>query len=1740
MYNMIRHISMMKKKIKAKRKGAFALMLCTVIAFSAFPTTHLIAGASNLKKEGTNLISGYSVDWEKDIENRGNDTYAISLKASATTKFEDKNTDSTKSTNGYYTIKQDGYYLIELFGGTGGNGDDSYTKGGTGGKAGYVYGKIYLEKGQTIAYLIGGNGGTTSVPDSLGGANGSGGGHGSSGSIKIGAGGGYSSVFLFNENEFETKYMQGGSASYNFSDADRNSKYILIAGGGGGGGGGNAWLQSAKGTADGGAGGNISSSVSGAVSGGSYPVNGTFYAGFNGKISGTNLSYIGRGGTNIPGAIATTQGKEYSSGQPNDWMGTYNAALLGGAGSSGNLRGGAGGAGFCGGSGGVMQALLIGNNVGGGGGGSSFVADVANNALSANESSNLTGNDKSTTGGYIAVTLLNDDAASVNNSSVSGTISKYFDIIDVTSSDTNSSANYSNGDFTVSGIDFTPSGDTENPNEVTVTVIVKAKEAFAGGNNVPIFEDNFNIEFDSSNSLKIEDWKKTDFVNVSLDFELITNNYMTSTPGTVFATNSLYEDSYNGVRDSLNSHWEYDFIESISEYTVHGAGSTVAPLETTNYDISYTVVPKDNGTAEMGNIVKETTLFGVATITVVEPGTGMLGKREIMSTKKLTYSGGVYELSLNVKASVSRNKIEPKTFTSSGSYIVQEDGWYAVQAKGGNGGNGGTATAGASGAGYKFTGTGGTGGIGGYAVSWYYFEKGDVISVNIGRNGGDGSSREQNGANVSASGDGGKGGSSTEVTFDGSEIIVAGGGGGGGGGGAGKYLSYWGTNKNGTNGKSDDSYVADISSVVEAESGTNGNGIGGINHANTKGGDGGNAGSNYSLNLNADSTMDPDAASKYNSLENNLSANTAIITYLLPTDEESLKQELAGINANGTISRYFDIVSNSVSGDITSYNYSDANVGDNKAFSFYDIIYNSKTETVNNMITVSTEFEVKLQLKPKEGFLGGNDVPVLVYNSDEDTGLSLTDGIDTFQIPASNETDYANVSLADVIDRNFTTSDKTIYYGDSVWLSELYSLSQIDGTDDWRADFAKLTLPTDEIYTPLVTTVYPITIELAPKYTGEKASVIAPVQKTSVTKDATVYVRFRVTSEVTNLITTGDDYVLSGEQYTATLIPEEGYKLPSSISVMIGETKVSMHHYSYDSTTGEIVIFDESITDNITIIAKADVITYTLHYTYQNYIGGLYISLTHTEEYPAGAAIDRSFVNNFTPNSVDGYEYYWDWGQEEPLTTMPAQDWWVNGSYVPISYTLTINYVGTPQPIEPYEMRIAYGERYSVISPIVQGYSPDQALVSGTLTEDTVITVNYTPTANKLNILYLFKDTNAQAAQPYNETVNTGVSYSVSSPDITGYTASEPVVSGEMTADGYSTIVYYEANEYTISFDADGGTLASQEQKVVYNEIYAYNGEEYIGLPTPIRLGYTFDGWYLGDQEITNDTVVSTAGDHTLKARWKAAEFTLTVKYIYASDESKAADDYTARVEYNTNYTAPIPAIDGYTTQPLNVSGIMPASNLVLFVRYEPAEFTLTILYQYEDGGEAKSAYTQQVKYNSEYSVVSPVIDEYEANMPLVSGIMPKEDTTRIVTYYKALAVEVDVEWTDLDYTYKQDNWNPTTHTYDDTSFVPTATDGGKITITNKSTIPVRCSLDYIKASGYDNVLGDFVDSSDNSINYLDFAKGDVTPQEKYTYLNLTGTMPISAKQNQSYTTGTVRVTVLEEVQSPWVMQLKK
>lgn len=96
----------------------------------------------------------------------------------------------------------------------------------------------------------------------------------------------------------------------------------------------------------------------------------------------------------------------------------------------------------------------------------------------------------------------------------------------------------------------------------------------------------------------------------------------------------------------------------------------------------------------------------------------------------------------------------------------------------------------------------------------------------------------------------------------------------------------------------------------------------------------------------------------------------------------------------------------------------------------------------------------------------------------------------------------------------------------------------------------------------------------------------------------------------------------------------------------------------------------------------------------------------------------------------------------------------------------------------------------------------------------------------------------------------------------------------EVTTFGAHTLyAHWTGKKFTVTFNANGGTVTTTGKTVTY-------GEAYGDLPTPTRENYSFDGWYTaatGGTKVTETTTVSKTADHTLYARWKANQYTVTL-----------------------------------------------------------------------------------------------------------------------------------------------------------------------------------------------------------------------------------------------------------------------
>lgn len=82
-----------------------------------------------------------------------------------------------------------------------------------------------------------------------------------------------------------------------------------------------------------------------------------------------------------------------------------------------------------------------------------------------------------------------------------------------------------------------------------------------------------------------------------------------------------------------------------------------------------------------------------------------------------------------------------------------------------------------------------------------------------------------------------------------------------------------------------------------------------------------------------------------------------------------------------------------------------------------------------------------------------------------------------------------------------------------------------------------------------------------------------------------------------------------------------------------------------------------------------------------------------------------------------------------------------------------------------------------------------------------------------------------------------------------------------------SPVELYTGTTYIVTLDPGEGELAEALRTVKVKA----NDTEMISLPTPSRVGYDFDGWYDGENEVADNKINNAIGaNKTLTAKWKA------------------------------------------------------------------------------------------------------------------------------------------------------------------------------------------------------------------------------------------------------------------------------
>ena len=146
-----------------------------------------------------------------------------------------------------------------------------------------------------------------------------------------------------------------------------------------------------------------------------------------------------------------------------------------------------------------------------------------------------------------------------------------------------------------------------------------------------------------------------------------------------------------------------------------------------------------------------------------------------------------------------------------------------------------------------------------------------------------------------------------------------------------------------------------------------------------------------------------------------------------------------------------------------------------------------------------------------------------------------------------------------------------------------------------------------------------------------------------------------------------------------------------------------------------------------------------------------------------------------------------------------------------------------------------------------------------------------------------------------------------------------------MPAENITVKAQWEINQYTITFDTNGGSEIAP--------ITQDYGTEITAPADPTRKGYTFKGW---DKEIPE---TMPAENITVKAQWEINQYTITFDTNGGSEIAPITQDY------GTEITAPDnPTRKGYTFKGWDkeIPETMPAENITVKAQWEINQYTIT------------------------------------------------------------------------------------------------------------------------------------------------------------------------------------------------------
>ena len=296
-----------------------------------------------------------------------------------------------------------------------------------------------------------------------------------------------------------------------------------------------------------------------------------------------------------------------------------------------------------------------------------------------------------------------------------------------------------------------------------------------------------------------------------------------------------------------------------------------------------------------------------------------------------------------------------------------------------------------------------------------------------------------------------------------------------------------------------------------------------------------------------------------------------------------------------TVSKYFVAPENSADVKLYTADYKGSGVfadkvpaegvtasvdGDTVSVTGFDFNANFVSENAKADGTYGKKLIIEFTVTPKDGFLGGNQVPTndkaAVY--DKDGGEVEAAASPVVDVPVAQPA--------------LSVSDKVIYEDGSVALSELYSTNEYTGENAWKADYVDITVDTGvsgSTVSPEDCTDYNIKVSYTPKNEGTE-------NEKDVSATATVHVL-----KPTVTVNANDVWKYYGESYNAP----DGSGITGSVAwseknghdvsgiAVIGSEPYGTDDLQYSYENGSFVVPNTDTTINVVVSAKGKELTST-------------------------------------------------------------------------------------------------------------------------------------------------------------------------------------------------------------------------------------------------------------------------------------------------------------------------------------------------------------------------------------------------------------------------------------------------------------------------------------------------------------------------------------------------------------------